>query len=200
MLDNYLNIIFGITTLLGFGATIYYGRKAIKLENKRKKIEWTDLQSSSNDLGNKLKKDKFSPDLIFTPGLKGATFVNLLQNELKTNTPVYVGVSYWKQENNGVLKEDNFEYIETNKWYVAIPKNLLDQSEKKILIVDDFVMSGDFLDRLKKLLLNAGFKANNIKSMSVVTTSIAVGNLKAPDYYWFETPDLNFYFPWGKAI
>ncbi|MBC9812389.1 hypothetical protein H9Y05_07870 [Crocinitomicaceae bacterium CZZ-1] len=194
-----LNIIFGIITIISFGLTIYYGRKSSKLEKSRKKLDWTDLQSCANDLGNRMKKDNFTPDVIFTPGLKGATFVNLLVNEINNQVPVFVGISYWKESFNDEELIDEHELIETNKWYVSIPKLMLKQKNKKVLIVDDFVMSGDFTSKLVQLLIENGFKEKNIKTMSVVTTKVAIGNHKEPTYHWLDIPDSNFYFPWGKA-
>jgi len=196
---NIINLSFGIVTVISLVATIYFGRKAIKLQKIRKRFEWSDIQSSANDLGSRIKRDRFNPDLIFTPGLKGGTFVNLLINELSKPTPVYVGISFWKA---GVLEQteiSDYDIIETNKWYVSIPKSLLKQKDKKILIVDDFVMSGDFLFKLVELLVLNGFKKDNIRSVSIITTKIAIQNHKSPDYYWFESFDTDFYFPWGKA-
>lgn len=194
-----LNIIFGLITLISLAFTIYYGQKSSKLEKNRKKLDWTDLQSCANDLGAKIKKDNFVPEIIFTPGLKGATFVNLLMNEFTTQVPVFVGISYWKESFSSEDLIDEHELVETNKWYVSVPKLMLKQKEKKILIVDDFVMSGDFTYNLVELLIKNGFEKEKIKTMSVVTTKVAIENHKKPTYFWLEISDSNFYFPWGKA-
>jgi len=71
--------------------------------------------------------------------------------------------------------------------------------EGDILIVDDFVMSGDFLEALKKQLVEAGVVASRIRSASIAVTRVAIRNHKAPDYYWWTADDDDFYFPWGKA-
>ena len=196
-----LNIIFGIISVISFGTTIYYGRKSSNLEKQRKKIDWTDIQACANDLGKDLKKTKFKPDIIFTPGLRGATFVNLLQNEISKEIPVFVGISFWKENNKNFdlnLYED-FYTIETSKWFVLIPKILISQKKQKILIVDDYTMSGDFLQIITNLLVDNGIDKKNIKSMTIATTKVAIENHKEPDYFWMTTSDSNFYFPWGKA-
>ena len=72
--------------------TAYYGNKSIRLEKAKKKLEWQDLQSSAVDLGNKIKRE-FVPDIVFTPGLRGATFVSLLIGEFNGEIPVFVGIS-----------------------------------------------------------------------------------------------------------
>lgn len=194
-----LNIIFGIATLISLIFTIYFGIKANKLEKSRKKLEWTDLQASANDLGDLVKKDKFTPDIIFTPGLRGATFTNLLKQEINKEVPVFVGISIWKEKAENIQPIPDFIMIETNKWYIFMPNGLLKQNSKKVLIIDDYVMSGDFLEKLKQVLIDNGFDNDNIKTMSIVTTQVAINNHKAPNYHWLITKDDSFYFPWGKA-
>lgn len=209
-----------IVLAAGFGiATIYYGRKAVKsevareqlekvknelqkskdeLEKSRKKLDWTDLQSCANDMGLRLKKE-FVPELIFTPSLRGATFANLIVNEFDKNIPVIVGISSWKEDDDVLEQLPNHETIKTTKWFVHVPGLITDFKDKKVLVVDDFVISGDFLLSIKKLLLRLGFQEDNIRTLSIVTTKVAEETFKAPDYYWYPINDTNFYFPWGKA-
>jgi hypoxanthine phosphoribosyltransferase len=196
---DYLNLTFGVVSIISFGATIYYGKKSSKLEKERKKLDWADLQSCANDLGKDLKKTKFKPDIIFTPGLRGATFANLLQNEISGEIPVFVGISFWKEKIKNINSFENYEMIETSKWFILIPKLIMSQKNKKILIVDDYAMSGDFLQNVIKLVTNEGINKKNVKSMTIATTKVAIENHKEPDYYWMTTHDSNFYFPWGKA-
>ena len=92
--------------------------------------------------------------------------------------------------------------IKTTKWHVYMPniiKTTANKSNIKILIIDDFTMSGDFLFSLKKELNNLGYIPQNIRSCSIAVTSVAQNTNKAPDYYYKEVEDSNFYFPWGKA-
>jgi hypoxanthine phosphoribosyltransferase len=195
-----LNIIFGIITIISFIVTIYYGRKSIRLEKEKKTLDWADLQASANDLSTSIKNSGFIPEIIFTPGLRGATFANLLQEEFDSiNAPVFVGLSIWKKGGKTLNDTSDFEVIETNKWQVLIPKSLFKLSDKKILIVDDFAMSGDFLQNLKKILLVNGFQNPNIKTATIAATTVAIQNGKGPDFNWIEPSDSSFYFPWGKA-
>src|SRR6266498_1264309 len=107
-----LTYFFIITTILGLILTVYYGRKSRELEKSRKKLEWADLQASANDLGAKLKK-QFKPRIVFTPGLRGATFANLLLNEFDYEIPIFVGVSSWKDNKGAVSALTGFMLIET---------------------------------------------------------------------------------------
>jgi hypoxanthine phosphoribosyltransferase len=195
---DYLSWFFGGTTVVGLLFTIYYGRKSSHLEADRKKIEWADIQSCANDLGAEIKRS-FSPDAILTPGLRGATFTNLLAEKFGGAVPVLVGVESWKADVGAFSTLPSFITIETSKWYVHIPGCLLDFKERNLLIIDDFAMSGDFLERLKNLLISNGFAPGNIKTACIAATNVAVHSNKGPDYSWMKTPDDSFYFPWGKA-
>jgi Predicted phosphoribosyltransferases len=195
-----LNIIFGIVTVLSLLVTIYYGRKASILETQKKKLDWSDIQTCANDLGDRIKQDNFIPDLIFTPGLRAASFVSLLETEFNNiNIPTFVGMSFWKSSSFTSTFIANHERLETNKWQILVPEAMLNLTDKKILVVDDFAMSGDFIISLKHLLINKGFKNENIKTATIAVTKVAKANKKCPDYYWIETNDNSFYFPWGKA-
>lgn len=92
-----------------------------------------------------------------------------------------------------------FFTVENKKWYVHVPEQVLGLRDKKILIVDDFALAGDFLDNLRTKLIASGFKANNIRTLCVATTKVAIQTHKAPNYYWMVVPDDGFYFPWGRA-
>lgn len=193
-----LTIIFGIISIFGIVLTVYYGKRSIRLEQSRKKLEWSELQSGTNDLAAKLRRE-FYPEIILTPGLRGATIVNLIVSLFDINVPAFVGISLWKQNTGHISEIRDFFHIETKKWHVFIPNGVLEHKDKKLLIVDDFSMSGDFIDGLKERLIKKGFSEDNIKTLSMATTKVAISNHKAPDYYWIKTENDDFYFPWGKA-
>ena len=184
--------------VVGVLLTIYYAKKADELNKKRKRLEWPDLQAAANDLGQRIKRD-FQPSMIVTPGLTGATFANLLVAEIGGQPPVLVGTRTWKADAHPPVPSDNSFLLETKKWIVTIPRASATYEEGYILIVDDFVMSGDFLDSLKTELANAGVGPDRVRSASIVVTKVAIKNHKAPDYYWWIADDDDFFFPWGKA-
>lgn len=195
---EFLTVMFGLLTFAGLGFTIHYGRKASALEKARKQFDWTDLQACMSDLASASKKE-FIPDVVFTPGLRGATLTNLLLSEFDGNIPAYVGISFWRESLDAPSELSETERIDTKKWYVHVPLSLTSYKDKKLLVVDDFAMSGDFLDSLRIVLQGMGFQSNNVKTMCAVTTTIAIQNKKAPDYWWFASENTDFYFPWGKA-
>ncbi|HEV3260743.1 MAG TPA: hypothetical protein VG013_28070 [Gemmataceae bacterium] len=62
-----------------------------------------------------------------------------------------------------------------------LPEGLRDLKDKRVLLLDDFVMSGDGLLRVKNQLLEYGFAADGIRSGSVVATKVSIANKKGPD-------------------
>jgi hypoxanthine phosphoribosyltransferase len=123
--------------LVGIVLTIYYARRSERFNMLRKRLEWPDLQAAANDLAHRIKRD-FVPVAIVTPGLRGATFANLLAAEFVDQPPVYVGVSTWKEDApNKPMLGDSFQ-IDTKKWYVEIPKAISRYTHGTILVVDDF--------------------------------------------------------------
>jgi hypoxanthine phosphoribosyltransferase len=183
---------------LGVGATVYYARKANVANRSKRRLDWVDIQTAANDLGRKIKND-FTPTVIVTPGLTGATFANLLSSEFTGQPPVYVGIRVWKGETSYDVLGDDVFAIETKKWNVYIPKAPARYPDGEILIIDDFVMSGDFLEELRKRLIEGGVPPGRVRSASIVATRVAIRNHKAPDYHWWIADDDDFYFPWGKA-
>ncbi|NAS24597.1 hypothetical protein GT755_23265 [Herbidospora sp. NEAU-GS84] len=191
--------IFGVVTgIAGIALTIYYARKAERLNKMRKRLEWADIQTAASDLGQQIKRD-ISPVAVVTPGLPGATFANLISSDFAMQPPVYVGNRTWKDDpHNFVPTADSFVF-DTKKWIVTIPKAVTRHENGVILIIDDFVMSGDFLDSLCSTLVQAGVPRERIRSAAITVTKVAIKNHKAPDYYWWIADNDEFFFPWGKA-
>ncbi|MBG1265239.1 hypothetical protein [Nostoc sp. WHI] len=192
-------LILGMILLLLAVVYIIYSKPG-NLSNERDKaiLGWVDLEAASEDLASRIKRE-FHTELIITPGLRGGIFSELLKDKIDYNLPTFVGISIWKQERQSDLNLADFLLIETNKWNVYIPKSIFRYDNRKVLIVDDFAISGDFLYNLKQLLLSQGFLPQNVKSACILTTKLAVKNHKAPDYYWRQVDRIDVYFPWGRA-
>jgi hypoxanthine phosphoribosyltransferase len=190
-----------ILSVLGTVGTFYYGIKSIKLEKQKRSLDFEDLLASAGDIKSRISASKFVPQIIFTPGLRGATFANILEDEFRTNTlPVIVGITFFEKDGLDFFPDpEGYELIESERWQLFIPKLLFAQTEKQLLIVDDFALTGDFLDKLKIKLLGYGFKLENIRTATIATTSVAIASRYAPDFYWHEANDDDFFFPWGKA-
>lgn len=190
-----VGLVFGV---VGVGLTILFARRAERINKERRRLDWSDVQAAASDLSRRIISD-FKPEAVLTPGLPGATFSNLLVEQLGMEIPVYVGIRFWKEGKQIPETLPGFFAIDTNKWRVMIPDSVRQRESNSILIVDDFAMSGDFLQNLLETLKHDMGEQFVVKTATIVTTTVSIKNHKAPDYYWWTADDDNFYFPWGKA-
>jgi len=194
-----LTILFGLIGAAGVGASVYYGKKSSALQRAKISLDFEDLSAATADIADFIKRNKFQPDIIYTPGAKSAILAELLSQKFTHEPLVIVGSLEWKDSGLCELNQGQSSIIESNKWRIFIPDHLIQNSDKKLLIVDDITMSGDGLNEIISTLTKAGFEKANIKSSTLVCTSVAIASKKAPDYYWKKTEGTIFYFPWGKT-
>lgn len=180
----------------GVALTISSNRKNRKL----KTVTWADIQSATKFFWRKLQHENFKPDFIITPGQKGGIIAQLIKDFYKDDIPIFSG--FLEASGKGNVEDENYLKISTTKWDVYMPVSLKTFKEKekiKLLIVDDFVMSGDFLFSLKSKLLELGYLNENIYSCAIAVTKVAMDANKKPSYHWKVVDNKDFYFPWGKA-
>jgi hypoxanthine phosphoribosyltransferase len=194
-----------ILAVIGIVLTFYFGRKTLKLEKEKITLDWEDVEIATTDLSSSI-KEKFKPDIIFIPDMKDGTIGHMIKSYLSTESftiPIMVGILVWKNvpEKSEIPEfiKPSYDNCETKKWRAYIPKEIIKYKEKKVLIIDDYVLSGDFAGELRQWFRTNGFEENNIKFASIITTSVANADANAPDFFWKETETLNFYFPWGKG-
>lgn len=195
---NVVSIAIGIIGVLLSAVSLFL---YLKEKKKNVTIEWREIPIATNKLSELMKKD-FIPDIILVPNEKGGVIVNFLKKALPTYTNCIFGVGTpTKCVNSNSVKFDSMDFysFSTHKWNTCIPKYIENYKDKKLLIVDDIAMTGDFLYELKKLLIEqVGFDEKSIKTMCLATTEIAISNKKAPNYYWKKFDTSNVYLPWGK--
>ncbi|MCH5298190.1 MAG: hypothetical protein J1E96_00360 [Ruminococcus sp.] len=174
--------------------------KSNKKNKKLKSITWEDIQSATKFFWRKLQCRKFKPDFIVTPGQKGGIIAQLIRDFYEDDIPIISG--FLRAKGQGTVENENYLKLSTTKWDVYMPVCLNENKQKdtiKLLIVDDFVMSGDFLKLLKNTLLELGYSEKNIYSCAIAVTRVAMDANKNPNYYWKVVDDKDFSFPWGKA-
>lgn len=195
-----INIISWSVAVIAIGLTIYYGKNVSRLQKAKKTLTWHDLEVVSDSLTSSLKRDDFMPEVILVPGLRGGIIAELLLNRLDRSIPVLTGVSYRDFSRTKRLNIDGYEKFEiSDDWDILIPKAVFNFKEKRILIVDDFCLTGEFFQKLRQYLLNNGFHKDKIRGFYAVITNVTKSAGRVPDYYSFITEDDYFYFPWGKA-
>lgn len=193
-----------LITIFSIGVTLNSTQKSKILEKRLKTMTWEEVIIAINCLYKKMKKDGFEPDIIIAPGARGAILAELLLDKLSHDIPIYTGVSLLGE---GTNMNDNFtnsnEYEKINirdDWDIFIPELVFCiKSDKKVLIIDDFTIAGDFPRELKNKFLQNGFSKNQVKTMYLIITYAVKESKKEPDYYYKVAESQEYYFPWGRA-
>jgi hypoxanthine phosphoribosyltransferase len=196
--NTIMNWVFGIFGFAGTIFSIISERARKKAEKLSKSLSWSELQAGTNDLCKKVRRD-FQPDVILTPNLRGGIIAELINDQFDRHIPVFVGQIFWKGLGGEIKPIPNHIEIKTGKWMLYIPEGVVEYKDLRLLIVDDFSMSGDTVSKVKNQLVARGFNPDLIKTASLFTTKVAIQNNKTTDYYWKVSEDDSFYFPWGKA-
>lgn len=190
-----VSIIIGV---LGIGGTVYFGIKSLRLEQRIRRFDWDDISIGIKSLNNRIFHD-FKPDLLLSISGPGSIISNLLLAQTSNYVPLYVGISKKLSESFDCAPSYKHS-ISTSKWMTYIPDELFKFKNRRILICEDCVLSGDTMSQLVNVLINNGFRRENILTMSLFVTEVALSSNKGPDIYWYKLPDSEFYLPWGKSL
>lgn len=198
-----VNIVLAIISLaIGMVGAIYTYKSYLKARTL-KTISWTDVHNGTKYIWKELRHLHYNPDVMISPDPKSGIVAYMLTKFFDYDIFVDVGQAMRKSASISMMDApEHFSIISTNKWKVLLSKQLEHMKEKenvRILIVDDFVLSGDFNSQLTEWLKNQGYKEENIMVCCLAVTKVAISSAKAPDLYWKIVDDENFYFPWGKA-
>src|SRR4051794_36884133 len=93
-LTNLISLTLGVA---GVAGTIYYGRKALRLEKKLRRFDWIDIESGIRFLMTKTSGLK-SYDMMVCVSGPGAIISNLLIARSERNVPLYAGISVRNDE------------------------------------------------------------------------------------------------------
>jgi hypoxanthine phosphoribosyltransferase len=137
------------------------------------------------------------PDFILAISDRGAMVGHLVARELRRQIPI-ITVGYLDEPNDHFVVP-GFAALTGTKTTAFLPEAVQNLHDRKVLLVDDFVMSGDGLRNVTTQLLKYGFEADRIRTGAVVATRLAIANRKGPNFFAREARDFDFYFPWGRA-
>lgn len=203
---NVISIIIGVLGLLAgiWGIIISKSAKksAQEAEKARRSITWEDICTASNNLAVEI-KTKYNPDVIYIPNIKSGIMVQFIKDYFEGYIPVIVGQAIQKvacseQEEKRIKDIDSYWKVNTNKWSAYVPKSLLKYKNGKILVLDNLVLTGDFLQKISSTLIDNGIDKENIISACIATTEAAIEDNTAPAFYWRPLQFSNVYMPWGK--
>lgn len=191
------NIVLGTTTVVGFGLAIWQAVRAEQLNKRERDLDWPRFRSAASDLARSIDRSDFMPDVILALSERGAMVAHLVARELRRQVPI-VTVAYLGRP-DGDLDLPGYEPIRGTKAVVFLPERLVELRGKRLLLLDDFVMSGDGLRTVIATLVAQGHDPKDLRSGAVVATKISIASKKGPDYHGRETTGFDFYFPWGRA-
>jgi len=202
-MNDFVSILLTIISLvIGIIGAIFTYR-AYSRERALKSISWSDIQNGTKYIWKGLRNLGFTPDIMISPDPKGGIIAYQLSQFYDEDIFIDVGQAKRKNSTTPHISSKNYHtVICTNRWEVFLSKeieDIIDKEQKKVLIVDDFVLSGDFNSYLFDFLEKMGYKKENIKICCLAVTKVAISSDKAPDFYWKIVDDEDFYFPWGKA-
>lgn len=203
ILMDVISITGTVVGILGFGFGVWGVILAIeskKANRKIKNVTWSDIHAATKYFWKKLKHENFTPTIIITPGQKGGIVAKMISDFYKEDMPILSG--FLERVGKESVEDENYLTFSTTKWHIHLPISIETHKNKesvKVLIVDDFVMSGDFLHTLKNKLIELGYLNSNIYACAVAVTKVAIDSKKGPDFYWKVVDDKDFDFPWGKA-
>lgn len=193
-----VSVVSFIIGVLGTSGTVYFGIKSLRLEQRIRRFDWDDISIGIKSLNNRIFND-FKPDLLLSISGPGSIISNLLLAQTANYAPLYVGISKKVSENFSCIPSYKHS-ISTSKWITYIPDELFKFKNRRVLICEDCVLSGDTMSQLVNILINNGFRRENILTMSLFVTEVAMSSNKGPDIYWYKLPDSDFYLPWGKSL
>ena len=103
--------------------------------------------------------------VIYIPNIKSGILVQFIKDYFDEYIPVIVEQAIQKsstpdkadkkriEELEKNIKDiDNYWKVDTNKWSAYVPKSLLKYKNDKILILDNLVLTGDFIKTITRTL------------------------------------------------
>ena len=160
---------------------------------------WQEIQTGVDYLVKKTKN--FCPDIVLAPS-NGAS--GIIANLYLVKHDEYIPLLYGNHKKSGdaFTVNINGKYgYKTDKWEVWLSNDIEEYTDKKILVIQDVVLTGDSLQGVRKALIECVYARENIKFAAVFVSSVAVKSQKVPDIYWFQLDDsTQYYYPWGRYI
>lgn len=196
-----VSIVSAFATVTSTWIAIWQHMKVRKLNKEKRKLNWDDLQVAIDKLFKQIEKS-YKPEVVICLSERGAAIVTMGFSLFGRNLPIYTG--FWQDANKGIVDLTNTDFIEFNsrgrKFY--IPQAIFSLKDKRLLLIDDWAFTGEAMNHLYSKLKESGVEDDNIRCAALVATPSAKQIAKPkPELFfnYYEMPDNEFYFPWGKA-
>lgn len=190
-------LLIGVVGLL-FGA--FQFRRAEVLAKRVTNINWQDLNSACRDLRRSIERRNRPIGLVLTPGTRGGLVADLIVRGMKgPKPPILVGLTRTKADSAHPLSD--FKLVSGGPvWAVYLPvvpppADVIGD----VLIVDDYVRSGDFMENCRQHLVACGYDDSRIVTAAVAVSGVASQAGRKPNHSWRQVERSDFAFPWGPA-
>jgi hypoxanthine phosphoribosyltransferase len=185
--------------LVGLGLAAWQALRAEQLARRVRSVTWSDVQVAAYKLASQCERNKVRPSVIVAAGTRGGIIADLIRSHFATECPILVGVVCSSNSDApGSLR--GFVKWVGPRWTVFVPSQPNKMwSAGHVLIVDDFVRTGDAMKAIRNALITQGAPPEKLVTAAIAVSDIALDNNRAPDFYWRAVHDVNFSFPWGVA-
>jgi hypoxanthine phosphoribosyltransferase len=191
-----LNVVFGMTTIVGVILSVYFYRRSRDAHRQRFRYTWTDIEQGVQYLRDKVTKD-FSPDVIIHPAGAGGVVANLFLLSLGTRIPMFEFMIEDPQR-PWTWSPEHFSRLHSLRWDVRLPDSLASVPRgSRIVIVDAVCLTGSTVSALREKLADLGFE--RVRFAALLRVTPADGIVVVPDVYYIENPTNEWYWPWGKG-
>lgn len=144
-------------------------------------LTYEDVEKITDELALKIKESGFKPDYIVGITTGGLIPLYFMARKLDNiHNILTVSVHSYDKDKKEDLK------------IIYLPE--IDLSNKKVLLVDDIVGTGDTLKEISNIFIDK-YKVGELKT---VTLAAIKGNQCYPDFYGIEEQDDWVMFPWDK--
>ena len=191
------SVVLAVTTLIGFGLAIWQAVRAEQINKRERDLDWPRFRSAASDLARSVDRSDFMPEVILALSERGSIVAHLVARELRTQVPIITVAYLGRPDDSADLP--GHEAVRGTKAVQFLPDGIAELPGRRLLLLDDFVMTGDGLQAVIGVLLKNGFDRKDIRSGAVVATRISIVSKKGPDYVGREAKGFDFYFPWGRA-
>jgi hypothetical protein len=194
-----LNVISLLIGVLGIIVAFYFGIKSLRLSREKRTFSWHEVERGATYLLRKA-EEVFHPQIIMMISIESAIITGIAMTKFPRLLPTYLVMlenKTGRKFDPTVIPKDHSP-IETSKWNIYIPNQVCKEHDKRILIIDDRVLTGNIQREMRKFLESKGFKKENIMFISLVCASTAITSNNAPDLYYYKNPYEEFDFPYGS--
>lgn len=199
MSEMFISVFSSIFGIVATVISIILERKNRKLRSKLSKFTWQDIQLGVDHLVKET--NDFCPDFVLAPSNGASGIVaNLYLVKMDRYIPIMYGNHKKMGDNFTANVEGKYGYT-TSKWQVYFSNDIEKYTDKKILVIQDVVLSGDSLQGVREALKKCGYSEKNVRFAALFVSTVSINSNKQPDYYWYHLDDsVKYYYPWGRFI